>query len=431
MISKKPVAVLASFVFVVLACSAPALAQSKATADWSQFRGPGGQGTAEKSKLPVTWSASKNIVWKTELPGPGTSSPVILGDKIYLTCHTGFGQATREKGEMESLKRHVLRLDRASGKIVWNQAIPAELPEQERIREDHGYASSTPAVDDRRVYVFFGKGGVFAFDHDGKQLWRADVGSTLHGWGSATSPVLYKGLVFINASVESESLVALNRETGKEVWRAGGIKESWNTPILVETPDGKTELFVAMMNQVLAFDPDRGQPLWNCDSGIGWYICPSAVTRDGIVYSIGGRSGVAGLAVRAGGRGNVTESHRLWRLNKGSNVSSPVFHDGHIYFASDSLGIAYCVNARTGDVVYEKRLEPSPGQLYASAVLADGKIYYVSRNGRTVVLAAKPEFEQLAHNDLGDRSTFNASPAIAGDRLLLRSDKFLYCIGEK
>ncbi len=160
-------------------------------------------------------------------------------------------------------------------------------------------------------------------------------------------------------------------------------------------------------------------------------MCPSAVAHDGIVYSIGGRTGGA-LAVRAGGRGDVTVSHVLWKLNKGSNVSSPVYHEGHLYFAHENLGIVYCVNARTGEVAYEERLDPPPGQIYPSPVMANGRLYYLSRNGRTVVLAAKPKFEQLAHNVLAsDAGTFNASPAVVGNHLLLRSDRFLYCIGEK
>ena len=282
----------------------------------------------------------------------------------------------------------------------------------------------------RRDYVFFGKSGVLAFDHGGQQLWQADVGSKTNGWGTAASPVLYKDLVFINASVESESLVALDRRTGKEKWRAGDIRESWNTPLVVTAASGRQELIVAVQGKVLAFDPDSGRPLWSCKTDIGWYMVPSVVAADGVVYCLGGRSGTAALAVRAGGSGDVTDSHRLWTSQKGSNVSSPVYHDGHLYWMHEKRGIAYCAKAATGEIVYEQRLERA-GQVYASALLADGRLYYLTRDGKTFVLAAKPEFEQLAVNDLGDRSVFNGSPAVAGNRLLLRSDAYLYCIGEK
>ena len=180
---------------------------------------------------------------------------------------------------------------------------------------------------------------------------------------------------------------------------------------------------------MLAFDPDSGEPLWSCKTDIGWYMVPSVVAADGVVYCLGGRSGTAALAVRAGGSGDVTETHRLWTSVKGSNVSSPVYLDGHLYWAHESREIAYCVKAATGEVVYEQRLDRA-GQFYASALLADGRLYYVNRDGKTFVLAAKPQFEQLAVNDLSDRSVFNASPAVAGNRLLLRSDKFLYCVGK-
>ena len=415
----------------MLASAAAAFAAppDSAAADWTQFRGPGGSAARVESNPPIAWSADENIVWKRELPGPGTSSPIVIGKKIFLTCFTGLkGSSDKNAEATKGLRRHVLCLDRDTGKIVWTTDVETKFPVEDRIREDHGFASSTPAADPERLYVFFGTSGVFALDHAGKQVWRAEVGSELHGWGSAASPVLHGDLVLVNASVESQSLVALDKRTGKERWRAPGVREAWNTPLIVDLPGSKSEIVVPIMRKVLAFDPASGEQLWSCDTKIDWYMCPSAVAHEGIVYSIGGRSG-GGLAVRAGGRGDVTGSRVLWRLKKGSNVSSPVYHDGHIYFAHENLGIAYCVNAKSGEVVYEERLQPEPGQIYASPVLAGKQLYYVSRGGRTVVLAAKPKFEQLASNAALDRSTHNATPAISGDQLLLRSDKYLYCIG--
>jgi outer membrane protein assembly factor BamB len=271
--------------------------------------------------------------------------------------------------------------------------------------------------------------GVFAFDHDGNEQWQTDVGSGTSGWGTAASPVLYEDVVLINASVESQSLLALDRQTGEEKWRAGGIKEAWNTPQIVNTADGDEELVVAIAGDVLAFNPDSGDTLWSCDTDIGWYMVPSPVAADGVVYYLGGRSGTAALAVRTGGRGDVTKTHRLWTSKKGSNVTSPILYNGHLYWMHEKLGVAYCANPETGDLVYEKRIDRA-GQIYASALMGDGRLYYLNRRGRMFVVAAKPEFELLATNDLSDGGQFNGSPAVAGNRILLRSDEYLYCLGE-
>ncbi|MCP5516509.1 MAG: PQQ-binding-like beta-propeller repeat protein [Verrucomicrobiales bacterium] len=404
-------------------------ALSLAAADWEQFRGPGGAGISADADPPLEWSEEQNVVWKTPLPGAGASSPVIRGDRIFLTAATGFGPGVAGGGNPAQLKRHVLCLDAGSGRMLWSNAVAADLPEQEKIREDHGYASSTLAVDAERLYAFFGKSGVFAFDHTGRQLWRTRVGDQVHGWGSATSPVLCQDLVIVNASVESEAVVALDRATGREVWRTAGIKEAWNTPAIAITPAGEPELQVGMLRQVMGLDPATGRKRWWCDTRIDWYMCPSPVSHDGVVYWIGGRSG-GGLAVNLGGRGDVAGSHLRWRLNKGSNVSSPVFHEGHLYFAHENLGVVYCVEAASGKVVYEERLNPNPGQIYASPILAAGRLYYVSRGGTTAVVAAAPKFRLLASNPLARTAgTFNASPVPLGRRLLLRSDRFLYCLG--
>lgn len=394
--------------------------------DWTQFRGPGGSGIAAGNKLPTTWTADENVVWKTDLPGPGASSPILIGEGIYLTCYTGYSE---RGGDIADLARHLVCLNRADGKIRWTKEIAAKQPEEEKNREGHGYSTNTPAADAERVYVFFGKSGVYAFGHDGEQQWHADVGDGTNGWGSAASPILYKDLVIINASVESESLVALNRETGKEVWRAGGIKEAWNTPILAKTKDGQTELVVAVFRKLLGFDPDTGEQLWNADTKIDWYMAPSLVAHDGVVYSVGGRTG-GSLAVRLGGRGNVDETHRVWLGKKGSNVTSPVYHDGHVYWMHENLGIAYCAEAATGKIVYEERV-PRAGQVYASPVLADGKLYYFNRQGTAFVLPAKPNYELLATNEVESRATFNSSPAVADNRMFIRTDKAIYCIGEQ
>ncbi len=417
---------------VVLVILAAAFAQG---ADWTGFRGPGGLGSSDETGLPLTWSSTENIVWKTELPGPGTSSPVVLGDRVYVTSYSGYALDASDPGDMSALMRHVVCVERGSGKILWSKEFKPSLPESEYSGGNnswHGYSSATPTTDGERLYVFFGKSGVYCLDLDGNEIWRASVGTRATGWGSATSPVLYKDFVIVNASVESGAIVALDKMTGKEAWRADGIRGSWNTPVLVDVPGGETELVVCVPMTVLGLDPATGERLWRSegipDSG---YICPSVVAHEGIVYAIGGRTNTA-LAVRAGGRGDVTSTHELWRTNKGSNVCSPVYHDGYLYWVHDRSGIANCLNAATGDTVYQERLTPRPGVVYASAILADGKLYAVSQHEGTFVLAAKPEFELLAHNTLADDdSRTNASPAVSHGQLLLRTDRNLYCIGTK
>ncbi len=330
--------------------------------------------------------------------------------------------------------RHVVCLNRADGKILWSRQETPKLPESRYQGNGarHGYSSSTPTSDGERLFVFFGNTGVYCFDFDGNPLWRSDVGSGQNSWGSSNSLLLYKDMLIVNASVESKSLVALDKNTGKEVWRAEGIRGSWNTPVLVEAPGGGTELVVCIPQTVLGFDPDTGKELWRCE-GIPdrGYVCPSVVAHDGVVYAIGGRKNTA-LAVRAGGRGDVTKTHELWRTNKGSNVSSPVYYQGHLYWMHDKQGIFFCLDAKNGQTVFAERVAPRPGGMYSSALVADGKVYCVSQHDGTFVFAAKPEYELLAHNVFADDdSRCNACPAVSDGQLLLRSDTYLYCVGKK
>ena len=378
--------------------------------DWTQFRGPGGLGISDEKGTPVNWSSTDNIAWKAELPGPGSSSPIVVGNRVFLTCYSGYGLEPSQ-GEQKELVRHLLCFDRGTGKSLWSKPFEPKLPEHQYQGEGsyHGYAASTPVSDGERLYVFFGKSGVFCFDLAGQQLWQASVGEGTHGWGSGCSPVLFDKLLLVNASVESGSLVALDKLTGKEVWRAGAVRSAWNTPLLVDAKS-RREVVVSTEDRLLSFDPNDGKPLWNAD-GVHRYVCPSVVAHGDVVFAIGG--GHTSLAVRAGGSGDVTQSHGVWRKPKGSNVGSPVYLDGHLYWANDGGGIVCCQNATNGETVFEKRLEPSAGTIWSSAVLADGKLYIVSQRNGTYVVAAKPEYELLAHNKFADDdSRTNASPAV-------------------
>ena len=202
------------------------------------------------------------------------------------------------------------------------------------------------------------------------------------------------------------------------------MDRSWNTPHLVDVGNGARELVVSIQGSILAFDPATGEQLWRC-AGIDDYVCPSVISQDGIVYAIGGRRSRT-MAIRAGGRGDVTDSHRIWEARAGANVPSPVIHDGHLYVLSDRAGAAYCVRLDDGEVVYSKRMSGKP---YASPLYADGRIYLVTRYDGVYVLAAKPEYELLAHNELSDDGAFDASPVAADGQLFLRSQQFLYCLG--
>ena len=397
--------------------------------DWPQFRGQSGNASAPDSNPPTTWSDSENIVWKTELPGRGASSPVVFGNRIFLTAYTGFGVDAEEPGDKEKLRLHVLCFERDSGKLLWDKSIKASSATQnfgQRVA-DHGYATATPATDGEAVYASFGVSGVVAYDMDGNFMWEAEIGEGTAGFGSASSPVVFREMVYVNASIESDTLFAFDKKTGKEVWHAGSIMKSWSSPCIAEVPGGPPELIMNQKNEIFAFDPITGKKLWWC-AGVEDYIVPVPVFHDGIAYCLGGRSNRA-IAVKLGGRGDVTKTHKLWESTTGANVTSPVYHDGHLYWASDKA-IENCLRASDGKEVYRERL-PTRSRIYSSIIRAGNKLYVTTRDQGIVVLAAKPEYEELAVNVIkSDETLVNASPAVSGNQLLLRTDRFLYCIGE-
>jgi outer membrane protein assembly factor BamB len=410
------------------------LASSSLAADWPSFRGPHSSGVSEEKGLPAQWSDTENLVWKTNLPGPGGSSPIVWADKVFVTCYSGYGLDRKQPGNQEDLSRHLVCVDRKNGNVLWDKAVKAKLPEQRfggQYLPLHGYASNTPVTDGERIFVFHGKSGVFAYDFNGNQIWQASVGTGIDGWGSATSPVLYKDLVIVNASVESGSIVALKKKDGSEEWKADGVRRTWNSPVLVDVKDGKQELVIRATKSILGIDPATGRKLWHCDGVSDGYVCPTVVAKEGIVYSLGGRFQGMNVAVKAGGEGDVTSTNKLWSKNVGlGSISSPVLFGDLLYWVAED-GTVNCLNAKNGAKVYSERLK-NTGRVYASVTLADDKIYVVSREKGTYVLAAGPKFKQLALNTFdSDKSIFNGSLAVSGGQLFLRSDKCLYCIGKK
>lgn len=436
------------------------IASTALAGDWVGFRGLAAGGASDDKGLPTKWSASENVVWKTELPGAGTSSPIITGDKVLVTCYRGV-----ERGSSGALERVLVCADRTSGKILWTTAVKAKAAENQDASNgmlmSHGFASSTPVTDGKSVYVLFGKSGVVAFDLEGKQLWLSDLGngSAQNGWGSAASPVLYKNLVIVNAGAEAEAMIALDKETGKEVWKAPseGLNGCWATPILVDIGDGKQDLVLNAPYELWGFNPDTGKLRWYCEGVQGGTVCPTVVVKDGVIYAIGGGGGgtqPSAVAVKAGGKGDVNATHVLWRKRVGSYVTSPVIVGDHLYWNANN--VVNCLRLSDGETIYQERLSAAGGgggaggrpqgggfgggfgggrgggQSYSSVVAADGKIFAFLRQGEAVVLAAEPKFEILARNKLDDDAgAFNATPAIHNGQLLVRSDKYLYCLGSK
>jgi len=429
--------------------------------DWARFHGPDGSGIDPDTRpVPIKWSDTENLKWKHKLPGPGSSSPIVVGQRVFVTCWTGYGADRDKVGDEKDLRRHLICLDRNTGNVLWDQAVEPVLPEDPYSGNftQHGYASHTPVSDGQRVYAFFGKTGVLAFDMDGKRLWQTSVGtgSGSRGWGTASSPILYKNLVIVTASAESEALVALNKETGHEVWRQkdAGFSGTWGTPILVDCGQGRTDLVLAVPFKIWGFNPDDGKPRWQCEGLSSDSMCSSVIAHDGIVYALEtGPRGGGTMAVRAGGEGDVTKTHVVWRGKERSRIGTPVYQDGRLYWVSSR--IANCIEAGTGKQVYQTRLsggavaaEPGPssgrrpgggsggrggrgGQDYSSPVMANGKVYYLARSGEAFVYSVGPDFKLLAQNRFAsDDGDFSSTPAISAGQLFLRSSNCLYCIAE-
>ncbi len=413
--------------------------------NWPQWRGPQANGVARHGNPPLEWSETKNIRWKIEVPGKGLSSPIVWGDRIFITTAVAIepnaAPAAPEAGEgrrrgIAPSGKHkfvLLALSRRDGKVLWERAAIEALP-HEGTHNDGSWASNSAITDGEHVIAHFGSRGIFCYDMQGKLAWQKDLGdmTTRNGFGEGSSPALHGNTLVVNWDHEGASfIVALDKRSGKELWRVNREEiTSWSTPLVV-THEGKIQVIVNATNRVRAYDLVNGAVIWEC-TGMTTNAIPSPVTAEGVVYVTSGFRGSALLAIRlAEAKGDITGSPAvLWKYEQDTPyVPSPLLYGDKIYFLKVNSGILSCLNAKTGEEHYgPQRLEGVTG-IYASPVGAAERVYLTSRDGTTLVIKHGPTFEALASNKLED--DIDASPAIVERELYLRGRKFLYCIAEK
>lgn len=401
-------------IVVLVLLSAPAFAE-----DWPRWRGPDGAGLCRDAELPLRWSRTENIRWSVEIPGEGSSGPIVIGSRVFVT-------AAREKG----LVRAVHCLDRATGKTLWTREIRDE--NAERASAVTGHAAPTPACDGRRVVAWFGNAGAIAFDLEGKQLWHVKPGDFDVELGIASSPVIAGGRVFLVCDHDGDRftsfdsfLIALDADTGKTLWKTPrpGLQRSWSTPIVIRAGE-RDELIVSAQDQLRAYDPATGKALWHAEVAAGW-VAPSPVFANGLIFVVSGRNGPI-AAVRPGGVGDVSKTHVEWKHDTGGPyIISPVVVGKHLY-VPDEAGVLRCLDAATGKTDYRERLE---GKFVASPIAGAGRVYFINEAGTTIVIRAGAKFEKLAENALGEYCV--ASPAAAGGELFLRTERRVWCVGGK
>jgi outer membrane protein assembly factor BamB len=413
------------------------VAAASSAANWPAWRGPLGTGISEEKNLPVKWSRTDDVKWRVPLPEPGNSTPIVWGDRVFVTQAVG-------------KERTLMCFNRADGKLLWRQGVTTKLAED----PTHGtnpYCSSSPVTDGERVIGWFGSDGLHCYDFAGRKLWSRDLGVQRHIWGYGASPVIYGALCFLNFGPgERQFLLAVDKQTGKDVWRhdedsgygkppstdvkggkGGGNATyigSWTTPVIMKV-EGKDQLLMSWPRRLAAYDPAGKRELWSC-SGLNPLCYTSPIYADGIVVAMGGFGGMA-LAARAGGSGDITASRRLWHHPKTKQrIGSGVIHDGHIYIHNDP-GVAECFELATGKLIWEERLQGAgkTGQNWSSVMLAGGNCYTVNQGGDCFVFKASPKFELVSVNPLGERS--NSSIAPSNGELFIRTHQALWCIAGK
>ena len=410
-------------------------------ANWPAWRGPTGQGFCEETNVPLTWGKTENVKWKVPLADPGNSTPVIWGDRIFLT------QANKG-GSVRSL----LCFARADGKMLWQKDVT--YPHAERNWEPTWYANASPATDGERVLVSFASAGLYCFDFEGKELWkRTDLGHWEHSFGNASSPVLYENLVILWCGPDSlppkddsapkeakpakgkkapkgarNFLLAMDKKTGKTVWEHDEKNGSWSTPLLAKI-NGQDQLLLSVVPHLKAFDPRKGTELWFCN-GLTKYVYPSPIYGNGVAVGMSGYHGDA-FAVKVGGSGDIT-TDRLWQQFEKKDkipqrVGTGMIVGDHVYMVEEN-GVPKCWELTTGKEVWQVEKRPS-STTWGSMVHAQGRLYVLMRNGDTLVFAASPKYELLASNQLGEQT--NSSPAISNGELFLRTFRNLWCISAK
>ncbi len=401
-----------------LGCALTAAARA---GNWPRFRGPNGTGIAADKDIPVHWTESSGVLWKTELPGAGHSSPVVWGDRLFIESAT-------------AKERLLLCVRVTDGKLLWSKAMAGGTA---RKHPKSSFASSTPATDGDRVYAVFWDGRdvwMLAYDFAGKQLWKRDLGPFTSQHGPGASPVVYAGKVYLNNDQDGAAeLIALDAKTGAVAWRAKrrAFRTCYSTPFLLEQTKGKPELVVVSTAGITGYNPATGKENWDWVwhfSNMALRTVGSAVAGHGIIFAgSGDGSGERhAVAVRAGARGDSGGGLVWERKRDFPYVPSMLVRGDHLYWVNDK-GKAGCCDARTGKVVWEQRLLDR-GAVSASPLLIDGKIYAISENGEVFVFPAAPEFKLLAKNSVGERVF--ATPAVADNRLFIRGEKHLFCIGK-
>ena len=445
MTMKHTLTVITALLFVTLSNTAVA----KPPANWPQWRGPDGQGVSAETGLPSEWTNSRNIKWKTPVAGRGHSSPIVWGRKIFLTTALeGERIPGRTPGVTHKLMdgtdfvhpdavgadlKHtfkVISLDRDTGKVVWER-VAYEGPVHDSRHKKASFASSTPATDGKYVFAFFGTEGLYAYDFNGKLLWKKDLGKLgTASVGYGVSPILFNNLVIMQCddSGGNSFVAAFEKSTGKEIWRtARKVDVTWTSPVLVQTSK-RTELVTAAAEAIIAYDPTTGKELWR-HKGLESNAVPTpVVSRDLVIVTSGYPTKIA-LALRGGGSGDVTGTPQLvWSYNKGTAyVPSPILYGEYVYLMTGNGSIT-CLEAKTGKVQYEGARVPKSTTFMASPVAFDGKILLTSEEGETFLVKAGPVHEILGTNTLGE--PVYASPAIADGKIFIRSESHLYAIGK-
>lgn len=428
--------------------AALALDHAESPADnWPSWRGPTASGVAPApANPPIRWDATTNIKWKAELPGDGSATPIIWGNQVFVVT----AGKTERQAKPEELPKpdprfdtktvppthfyrfEVFSFDRDTGKLRWRQVATEAVP-HEGHHPTHSYAAGSPATDGKRLYVSFGSFGVYAYDLDGKLLWSRDLGRlhTRLGWGEAVTPTVHGDCVILNRDQEADSkLVVLDAATGKTRWEAKrDEKTSWNTPLVVEHK-GRVQVIVNGTTRIRSYDLANGKEIWEV-GGMTTNAIPSPIAADGVVYVVSGYRGAAAVAVPLDSTGDLTDSDKvIWRYAKDTPyVPSPLLLDGLLYFTQANTPLLTVLDTKTGTPLVKAKRLPNVTAFYASPAAAAGRIYFVDRDGTTLVLKAGKDLDVLAVNRLDD--PVDASPAIAGRQLFLRSHKCLYCIEEK